>query len=137
MKFKLDHISYAVSSTDTAIKKFSLFFPEVKVYRCYEKNQNVYITYLANSNSDYYLELVEPAEGENPVNGMLESKQSAIYHLAYRVENFDEAVKILKDDKYLMITNPFEMATEEELWASHFYSPELGIVEIIGRRKNA
>ncbi len=58
---KLDHISYAVRSTDEAIKSFRLFYPKIDTFKHLEENQNVFLTYLSNNSVNHRIELVEPA----------------------------------------------------------------------------
>ena len=89
---RLDHISYAVKSTDEAIKVFNTFYSKVEIYKYLEKDQNVFITYLSNNNLNHRIELVEPAGKPNPVENMLKTMPSALYHVCYRVESFLESV---------------------------------------------
>lgn len=133
---KLDHIAYAVKSTDKSIKAFSLIYPKIIQYKCVEKNQNVLITYLSTQKGDHYIELVEPLGEENPVKNILKTKDSAMYHLCYRVNDFKQSIALLKKNKYLMITTPFETAVEKGVWACHFFNPESGIIEIMGVNNN-
>lgn len=131
---KLDHISYAVRSTDEAIKAFNIFYNKVDVHKYLEAGQNVFITYLSSENSDHRIELVEPAGKPNPVESMLKTSPSVLYHVCYRVENFYEAVENLKSNNFYMVTEPFQTSFEKNVWASHFYSQHWGLIEIIGRK---
>lgn len=131
---KLDHISYAVRSTDEAIKAFKSIYDKIDVHKYLEKGQNVYITYLSNDNSSHRIELVEPASQPNPVENMLKTNQSVLYHVCYRVENFSEAVDQLKKNGFYMVTEPFETSFEESVWASHFFHQQWGLIEIIGNK---
>lgn len=131
---KLDHISYAVKSTDEAIKVFNLFYSKVDIYKYFEKDQNVYITYLSNNNKDHRIELVEPAGKPNPVENMLKTMPSVLYHVCYRVENFLETVERLKGNGFYMVNEPFETSFEKGVWASHFFNQHWGLIEIIGKK---
>jgi methylmalonyl-CoA/ethylmalonyl-CoA epimerase len=131
---KLDHISYAVRSSDEAIKSFSFFYPKINNYKHFEENQNVFITYLSDDSINHRIELVEPAGSPSPVENMLKTMQSVLYHVCYRVENFSEAVERLKGNGFYMVTEPFEGSIEKGFWASHFFNPHCGIIEIIGRK---
>ena len=130
---KLDHISYAVRSTDEAIKSFSLFYPKIDIFKHLEENQNVFITYLSNNSLTHRIELVEPAGSPNPVENMLKTAPSVLYHVCYRVGDFSEAVKRLKENDFFMVTEPFETDIEKGFLASHFFNSYCGIIEIIGR----
>ncbi len=131
---KLDHISYAVRSTEEAIKAFSIYYNKVDVNKYLEKGQNVYITYLSNESSDHRIELVEPAGNPNPVESMLKTSPSVLYHVCYRVKNFSETVDQLKKNGFYMVTAPFETTFETDVWASHLFSQQWGLIEIIGRK---
>jgi methylmalonyl-CoA/ethylmalonyl-CoA epimerase len=131
---KLDHISYAVRSTDEAIKTFNLFYSKIDTFRHFEKNQNVFITYLSDDSANHRIELVEPAGSPNPVQNMLKSMPSVLYHVCYRVEDFSESVKSLKESGFYMVSEPSETSIEKGIWASHFFNSHCGIIEIMGRK---
>jgi methylmalonyl-CoA/ethylmalonyl-CoA epimerase len=131
---KLDHISYAVRSTDEAVKVFSLFYTKVDIHKYLEKKQNVFITYLSNNNADHRIELVEPAGKPNPVENMLKTTPSVLYHVCYRVEDLLESAKRLKEKGFYMVTEPFETSFEKGVWASHFFNQHWGLIEIIGKK---
>jgi hypothetical protein len=131
---KLDHISYAVRSTEEAIKAFSIYYNKIDVNKYLEKRQNVYITYLSNECSEHRIELVEPAGNPNPVESILKTSPSVLYHVCYRVKKFSESVDELKKNGFYMVTDPFETAIENGVWASHFFSQQWGLIEIIGRK---
>ena len=133
---KLDHIAYAVKSTDETIKEFRSIYPNVPVYKCFEKSQNVYITYLSNEFEDYNIELIEGVSSPNPVENILKSRDVALYHLCYKVDDFNKAISYFKAKNFFMITSPFETAIEKGVWACHFFNPKVGIIEITGENKN-
>jgi methylmalonyl-CoA/ethylmalonyl-CoA epimerase len=131
---KLDHISYAVRSTDEAIKSFGLFYPDIVTYRYLEKGQNVFISYLSSDSVDHRIELVEPAGNPNPVENMLKTMPTALYHVCYRVDDFSETIEQLKGAGFYMVTEPFETGFERGVWASHFFHQHWGLIEIIGKQ---
>ena len=136
INIELDHVAYAVKSTDKAIEAFSTMYSIVPIYKCLEKNQNVFITYLSNENESYKIELVEPAASPNPIENMLKSKDVVLYHLCYRVKDFKKAISYFKKKGFFMITAPFKISTEKSVWACHFFNPQCGIIEIMGKYKN-
>jgi len=131
---KLDHISYAVRSSDKAIKVFNLFYSKVNIYKHLEKTQNVFITYLSSDSVNHRIELVEPAGSPNPVGNMLKTMPSVLYHVCYRVEDLLEAVERLKENGFYMVTEPFETSIEKGIWASHFFNQHWGLIEIMGAK---
>jgi methylmalonyl-CoA/ethylmalonyl-CoA epimerase len=134
MEWKLHHISYAVRSTEDAIKAFASLYPVVKTRRVLEPSQRVYVSYLAQSEAGPYIELVEPAESESPVHNLLAAHPSAMYHLCYAVDDFDKAVEEMKTSGFFMVSKPFESQVDAGQWASHFFHPQAGIIEIMGPR---
>jgi hypothetical protein len=126
---KLDHISYAVRSTDEAIKSFRLFYPKIDTFKHLGENQNVFLTYLSNNSVNHRIELVEPAGSPNPVENMLKVVPSVLYHVCYRVGDFFKAVERLKENDFFMVTEPFETRIEKGFLASHFFNPHCGIME--------
>jgi len=136
INMKLDHISYAVRSTDESIELFSAIYPIVATYKYLEKNQNVFITYLSNKKDNHKIELVEPAGHPSPVDNMLKSQDTVLYHVCYRVEDFNKAIRYFKNRGFFMITTPFETSIEKGIWACHFFNPKSGIIEITGENKD-
>jgi|SRR3989304_3680382 len=130
---KLDHISYAVRSSDEAIKVFNSCYSKVDIYKHLEKNQNVYISYLSSNSVDHRIELVEPAGRPNPVENMLKTMPSILYHVCYRVQRFYESVDDLKGKGFFMVTEPFETSIEKGIWASHLFNQHWGLIEVMGK----
>ena len=133
LDMRLDHVSYAVRSTDEAIKAFSLFYDKVTVYKNLEEGQNVFLTYLAKDGVNHRIELVEPAGTPNPVENMLKTAPTVLYHVCYRVENLPEWVERLKGAGFYMVTEPFETSFDKGVWASHFFHQHWGLIEVIGK----
>lgn len=135
INFKLDHIAYAVQSTDESIEIFKAIYPDVTTYKIFEKSQNVYITYLSNKNADHKIELIEGARSPNPVENMVKSREAVPYHTCYRVEDFDKAALYFKKKRFFMVSKPFETVLEKRTWACHFFHPNGGIIEIMGPKR--
>ena len=129
----LDHISYAVTSTDNAISQFSLIYPLVETYKCHDKSQNIYITYLTNEHESHKIELIEAACKPSPIDSMLNEQVSVLYHTCYRSSNFQQSVNEFLNNGFIIVTPTFAPANEENINASHFYSEQTGIIEIIGK----
>ncbi len=129
---KLDHIAYAVKSTDKSIASFKCIYPNILAYRCLEEAQNVFITYLSNSTIDYKIELVEAAEGSSSVRDLLKHHDISLYHICYEVENFNKSIRDFKENGFFMITKPYESTVKHNFSACHFYNPYAGIVELMG-----
>lgn len=132
MEYKLCHISYAVRSTEEAIRAFALLYPVIKTRRALEPTQHSYVTYLGQAEAGPHIELVEPADAQSPVAALLKEHHTALYHLCYMVGHFGKGVQEMKENGFFMVSKPFESAVEPGMWASHFFHPQTGIIEIMG-----
>lgn len=95
MKIKhIDHIGIAVKSIDQA-KKFYTEILGLKVEGIENvPDQKVNVAFLPITDSE--LELVESTHPDGPVAKYIESKGEGIQHIAFRVENIEEALAELK-----------------------------------------
>ena len=96
MKVKqIDHIGIAVKSLDQAGR----FYTDVLGLPVQEtetvEDQKVTVAFIPVMGSE--VELLESTEPDGPVARYIESKGEGIQHIAYRVENLDEALSELKE----------------------------------------
>ncbi|RMH56636.1 MAG: hypothetical protein D6679_08820 [Candidatus Hydrogenedentota bacterium] len=132
---QLDHIAYAVRSTDAAIRFFSIFYPEIRTYKKLEPEQKVFITYLGAPWTDHKIELVEPAEKGNPVENLIETRESQLYHICFAVTDFSRDKERLQKQGFFLVTEPFASQVTPGFWAAHFFHPHVGLIEITGRKR--
>ena len=95
MKIKhIDHIGIAVKSIDQA-KKFYSDILGLKIEGIENvADQKVNVAFLPITDSE--LELVESTHPDGPVAKYIEAKGEGIQHIAFRVENIEEALAELK-----------------------------------------
>lgn len=67
--------------------------------------QKVKVAFLSTPGTDVQIELVEPAEGPSPVRAFLD-KGGGLHHLCYEVSNCDEALKLIRQRKGLLVKRP-------------------------------
>jgi methylmalonyl-CoA/ethylmalonyl-CoA epimerase len=96
MKIKhIDHIGIAVKSLDQAGRFYTdvlgLAIQGVETV----SDQKVQVAFIPITDSE--VELLESTEPDGPVAKYIESRGEGIQHIAYRVENIDEALAELKD----------------------------------------
>jgi methylmalonyl-CoA/ethylmalonyl-CoA epimerase len=88
---RIEHIGIAVRSIEESRK----FYEQVLGLQCYKieevADQKVKTAFF--SIGEVKLELLEPTDPESPVAKFLEKKGPGIHHIAYLVENVDEALK--------------------------------------------
>ncbi len=96
MKIKhIDHIGIAVKSLDQAGRFYTdvLGLPIQATETV--ADQKVTVAFIPITDSE--VELLESTEPDGPVAKYIEARGEGIQHIAYRVENLDEALAELKD----------------------------------------
>ncbi|MDO9530217.1 MAG: methylmalonyl-CoA epimerase [Syntrophales bacterium] len=92
---KLDHIGVAVNSIEEALKLYEgvlgLKLEEVETV----EEQNVKVAFLPVGDTE--VELLESTSPDGPIAKYIEKKGEGMQHLAFRVENIEEALKELKE----------------------------------------
>lgn len=59
----------------------------------------------AENKSGVRIELIEPLNEESPVIQVLERRRGGLYHLGFWTENFTEDLQILKQKKFIVLSN--------------------------------
>ena len=92
---QIDHIGIAVKSIEEARK----FYENVLDLECYKieevPDQKVRTAFFKVG--EVKIELLEPTDSESPIAKFLEKKGPGIHHIAYSVENVDEALREVED----------------------------------------
>lgn len=133
LKNGIDHIAYASRDTDKTAKVFAIFSFEIAIYKKRIDKFNIYVSKLINGNSDV-VEIVEPYSSPNPVASLLNKTECAIYHVCYKVDNFNKIFNELLECGTIVITKPFESLLFDNYMVSHMHHPFLGLFEIFGRK---
>ena len=97
----IEHIGIAVKSIEESRK----FYEQVLGLECYKieevADQKVKTAFFMIGQTK--IELLEPADPESPVAKFLEKKGPGIHHIAYSVENVDEALKEVESEGIQLI----------------------------------
>jgi methylmalonyl-CoA/ethylmalonyl-CoA epimerase len=130
---RFDHVGLLVKNTDKTLAALEPFFPSVNVRRRDHPTQDAFITYMTTADGHVMMELVEPTPGNKRLNDWLarENKAAIFYHICMAVADFGAKAAEMKKKGWLALTSPFE-TFDSGIYASHFYKPEVGIVEITG-----
>ncbi len=92
---KINHIGVAVKDLDKAIElyrdKLGLEFKGTDVV----EEQKVKVAFFKIGETN--IELVSPISDDSPIAKYLEKNREGIHHIAYEVDNIEEALKILKE----------------------------------------
>ena len=133
-QWQLDHVAFAVRSTDDAMALFRMIYPRILLYKGELPHQKVMITYLAKSESkaDTKIELVEGIGENNPVANLIRDEDCVQYHIGFSVPDFDDSLSVLKQKGFHMASKPFVPNFNPKLKACHLYHEQAGIIEILG-----
>ena len=92
---KVDHIGIAVKNLEEALK----FYEDVLGIKCVEtevvEEQKVKVAFLPIGDTE--VELLESTTDDGPVAKFIEKKGEGIQHIAYKVDNLEEALEELKE----------------------------------------
>ncbi|MGI6096538.1 MAG: methylmalonyl-CoA epimerase [Dethiobacteria bacterium] len=92
---KIDHLGIVYKDLEAALETYrSVLGLEVKGIEVVE-DQKVKVAFLPIGETN--LELLEPTDESSPIAKYIENKGEGIHHIAFRVDNVDEALKELKE----------------------------------------
>lgn len=98
---KIDHIGIAVKSLDEALK----FYQDILGLECIDtevvEDQKVKVAFLPIGDTE--VELLESTEEDGPIAKFIEKKGEGIQHVAFRVDNIEEAIEYMKSKGVRMI----------------------------------
>ena len=98
---KLDHIGIAVKDLDETLK----FYQEMLGLECVGtevvEEQKVKVAFLPVGDTE--VELLQSTEENGPIAKFIEKKGEGIQHMAFRVENIEEAIEEMKAKGVRMI----------------------------------
>ena len=97
----IEHIGIAVKS----IEESRIFYEKVLGLKCYKieevADQKVITAFFQIGETK--IELLEPTSPESPIAKFLEKKGAGIHHIAYAVDNVNEALKDAEDNGVQLI----------------------------------
>ncbi len=107
----IEHIGIAVNSLDEAIP----FYENILGLKCYKTeevtDQKVRTAFFMAGQTK--IELLEPTSPESPVAKFIEKRGAGIHHLAYAVNNVDEALEELAGKGVQLIDKKGRKGAEE------------------------
>lgn len=128
------HIAIATKDITASCKKYGeLGFVATEVV--YDSIQKVNICFLKKQDHPL-IELVEPGDGNSPVNSVLEKNGTSIYHLCYEVDDIDETIAILRAQKFLLLGKPVPAAAIDERRICFLYNKNVGLIELVEAGKS-
>ncbi|SRR5690554_653130 len=95
MVTKIDHIGIAVKNLDETLK----FYEDIMGIKCVSKEvveeQKVKVAFLPIGDTE--VELLESTHEDGPIAKFIEKKGEGIQHIAFKVDNIEEAIKELQE----------------------------------------
>lgn len=93
--------------------------------------QNIKICFLIHVKNLPCIELLAPVDCNSPVWGTLKKIGVGPYHICYAVPNIEEAIKKLRDNKYLLVSKPKPACAIENREVAFLYHNDVGLIEIL------
>ena len=91
---KIDHIGVAVRSIEESLGLWQILLNLAEIKREKVTEQKVDVAFLPIGESK--VELLEPTEESSPIAKFLAKKGEGIHHIAFKVENIEDKLAILK-----------------------------------------
>ncbi len=127
---KVHHYGLATKSIEKSIKPFLVLGYEVCSEIIFDPLQGVNLLFLKNEN-DHLIELVEPAQQENPVSKIIAKTGTSLYHICYEIEDFDMKIEDLKKQRFVQIIPPTPAVAFEGRRICFLYNPSVGLIELL------
>jgi len=106
----IEHIGIAVKNLDEAIP----FYEDILGLKCYKteeiKDQRVKTAFFMAGQTK--IELLEPTSPDSPVAKFIEKRGTGIHHIAYAVDNVENALNELADKGVQLIDNKARKGAE-------------------------
>ncbi len=133
----VDHIAYATPNTTKTLEIFEALGYRTVIHKKHIERFNIFVSKLINSKNDV-AEIVEiyDKSKRSPIDNYVKDNQCTVYHVCYKVDDFNVTCKALRDMGSLVVTKPFESYLFDGYMVSHMFNQSLGLFEIFGRKKN-
>jgi len=92
--------------------------------------QNINICFLTHPTMPL-VELLSPVNEKSPVVQILEKNGTTPYHICYEVEELDSFIKVLKKQKYLVVSKPKEACAIAGRRVVFLYNTDMGLIELL------
>jgi methylmalonyl-CoA/ethylmalonyl-CoA epimerase len=108
---KIDHLGIAVKSLEKSIP----LFENLLGIKCYlvEEIIDQFVKTAFFKIGDVKIELLETTDPEGPIGSFIANKGEGIHHIAFVVENTDEALKFAKDNGIRLIDKTSRKGAEK------------------------
>ncbi len=129
LNMQYHHVGYAVRDFTEAVQFFSEL-GYVKIAEVYDPEQNVNVCVLENGTFQK-IELLSPFDENSPINDILKKSGPTPYHLCYEVRDMEEAIKVLRAEKFMVVAKPKVSNAFNGRKVCFLYNRNIGLIEII------
>lgn len=98
----VDHIGIATKDIDKALEVLEKMGGPIKLGKT-ETIESFGVTAIMVAAGEVPIELVQPLTADSGVAKFIEKKGEGVHHIAYRVDNIDEALQSFKDKGFTVI----------------------------------
>jgi len=128
---KTHHIGYLVKDIQKAALAFEKLgyartSPNVK-----DDIRQVIICFMWKGGAEAVIELVQPANEDSPIYGLLKRFKNAPYHICYEVECLDEAIAMLSKEDFILIRPPEIAPAINNQLVAFLNNSSIGIIELL------
>jgi methylmalonyl-CoA/ethylmalonyl-CoA epimerase len=131
---KFSHVGIAVSNIDQAVAAYGRIFGyTVRSGPFFDPIQKASVCFMAaGQDGDVPVELVAPAGDDSPVSKFLE-KGIGTYHLCYEVDDIGEALKHVRSQGCVVVSEPVPAVAFAGRRIAWFYTPTRQLTELVER----
>ena len=136
MKMKFDHIGVVVSDIKSSIENYSnnyMFKPLTKII--HEPAHKVDLIFF-DFGYGYMpaLELIMPTSDKSKVYNFLKKKSGGLHHLAYEVENIEQAINYFKSKQAIALGDIVPGAGHNNTRTAWLYTNQKELVELVEKQ---
>lgn len=130
---RVHHIGYAVKNIDKGIKAFTDIGYEKISEIIDDSERRVKIVFMKKQSE--CIELIAPNGENNAVERILKKNGPSPYHICYEVENIEQTVLELKNNGYIMFTQPQAAPAMDRQRVVFLIHKDIGIIELVEHSK--
>ena len=127
--FKFHHIGVAVKDIDKTAAMY-VGGGYQKSEPIFDPVQNVNICWLTKDGMPT-VELLAPVDETSPVCKILEKNGVTPYHTCYVVEDIEQAIVDLRQQKYVLVSKPVEAVAIHNSKVAFLHHRQVGLIEIV------
>jgi methylmalonyl-CoA/ethylmalonyl-CoA epimerase len=126
---KIHHVGYLTKNLEKSRKQFEKLGYETEQEVSFDEIREINIEFMVNDG--YRVELIEPVSKDSPMYPLLKHYKNTPYHFCYSVENLEEAIEKLTEERYVVIDKPERAPCIEGRRVSFLMHKDMGIIELV------